>query len=135
MKHRLLVFLTAALIAGALSAAAASTAAAADPALMGGGSFARTVPFVDGQIYAFECHALAPGAQTTTVDSCSMTPDGPIAAPPATASGPFAITHGAVSSNPSVSYTLCWTVSATYADGITQATSGCAGPSSVAAAG
>jgi hypothetical protein len=119
----------------AIAALPVTGAAAATTPIVGGGSFARTAPFIDGWIYAFECHASAPGALTTTVDSCSMSPYGPITAPKATATGPFAITSGSVSTNPAGNYTLCWSVSATYSGGATQSTSGCTPASSIAAAG
>jgi hypothetical protein len=135
MSNRTVHSIVVALLTGAFIAVPATGAAAATTPITGGGSFARTVPFIDGWIYAFECHAVAPGALTTTVDSCSMSPYGPITAPKATATGPFAITYGSASTNPAGNYTLCWTVSATYSGGATQSTSGCTAASSIAAAG
>jgi hypothetical protein len=134
MKKRIRFCLILTLIAGA-SGTIRPTASAATAPLTGGGSFVRTAPFIDGWIYAFECHALAPGAQTTTVESCSMSPRGPITAPRSTAGGPFAVTSGSVSTDPATAYTLCWTVSATYAGGATQSAGGCTAASSIAAAG
>jgi hypothetical protein len=115
---------------------APSSALAADGPLAGGGSFARTAPFVDGWLYAFECHAAAPGAVATTVSSCTLDSiDGAVAAPPATAQGAAAATDGAVSTNPSLVYDVCWTVGARYGDGTTQTSSGCSAASSLAGAG
>jgi hypothetical protein len=121
-----------ALTAAVVTAVPTSAASAATAPIVGGGSFARTIPFIDGSIYAFECHAAAPGAASTTVDSCLL---GSIAAPPATSQGPVASTNQAVSTNPAWSYRLCWMVSARYADGSTQTTSGCTAASSIAGAG
>jgi hypothetical protein len=54
MNARLLPALA---VTGALAAAAP---AAASAAVIAGGSFARTAPFIDGTLYAFECHAAGP---------------------------------------------------------------------------
>jgi hypothetical protein len=110
---------------------AASPAHAATGALVGGGSFARTIPFIDGDIYTFECHAAAPGAVSTRVDSCTL---GAVAAPPASSAGAAAVTDGAVSQDPRTTQ-VCWTVSATFADGTSQAKSGCSTSSDLAGAG
>lgn len=77
----------AALIATAVIALPASAARATTNPIVGGGSFVRTGPFIDGWIYVFECHVVAPGATTTTVSSCSMSPRGPIDAPTVTQQG------------------------------------------------
>jgi hypothetical protein len=135
MKNRILSPSLLLLILVASLTIASTTASAATPPITGGGSFVRTGPFIDGWIYEFECHAIAPGAQTTTVDSCSMSPRGPITAPKTTSNGPFAVTSAGVSTDPATAYTLCWTVSATYSGGATQSTSGCTAASSIAAAG
>jgi hypothetical protein len=124
-----------ALIAGLTTAASATEASAATP-IVGGGSFARTIPFIDGSIYAWECHAAAPGAVSTTISSCTLNSvDGADGAPPVTSQGPVAGTDGAVSTNPALTYHVCWTVSASYADGTSQTTSGCTLSSSIAGAG
>jgi hypothetical protein len=104
--------------------------------MVGGGSFARTIPFIDGSIYAYECHAFAPGAASTSVDSCNLMylyTAG--SAPPATSNGPVAATYGAVSTNPANVYRVCWTVSARYPDSSTQSKSGCSTSSNIAGAG
>jgi hypothetical protein len=112
-----------------------SSASAAGP-MVGGGSFAQTVPFIDGTLYAFECHVAAPGAVSTTVSSCDLR--GPTysaaGAPATTSNGPVTTTHQAVSTRVQP-YHLCWTVSARYSDGTTQTKSGCTNTSSVAGAG
>src|SRR5437764_8578673 len=111
---------TAALCALAVAAVPATSAHAATGALVGAGSFARTIPFIDGDVYAFECHAVAPGALTTRVTSCALTSSfGTVSAPGASSTGPAAATAGAVSWDPSPNH-VCWTVSATFADGTTQ---------------
>jgi hypothetical protein len=51
---------------------AAAPASAAPAPIVAGGSFARTVPFIDGSIYEFECHAAAPGATSTRITSCVL---------------------------------------------------------------
>ena len=119
-----------ALTAGAIAVPATSAAAAPVP-IVGGASFARTAPFIDGTIYAFECHATAPGAVTTSVDSCSLNA---YAAPASTSSGPVASTSEAVAV-PVTTYRVCWTVSARYIDGTSQSASGCTISSSVAGGG
>jgi hypothetical protein len=121
-----------ALTAAVATAVPTTAASAATAPIIGGGSFARTVPFIDGSIYAFECHAAAPGAASTSVNSCLL---GSIAAPPVTSQGPVATTSQAVSTNPAWSYRLCWTVSARYGDGTAQTTSGCTAASSIAGVG
>ncbi|HEV3228489.1 MAG TPA: hypothetical protein VGY97_03365 [Solirubrobacteraceae bacterium] len=126
-----------ALVAGAIIAVPAATASAATAPIVGGGSFARTIPFIDGWVYAYECHAFAPGAVSTSVDSCSLMylyTAG--SAPPSTSSGPAVATTGGVSTNPANLYRVCWSVSARYPDASTQSTSGCSSPpSSIAGAG
>lgn len=115
--------------------AAATTAAAATTPIVGGGSFARTIPFIDGSIVAYECHAAAPGAVSTTVSSCVLNSVfGPVPASPSTSPGPAAATSGAVSLDPAT-YQVCWTVSAQYIDGSTQSSSGCTTSGPLAGAG
>jgi hypothetical protein len=123
----------AALLAVAAALACAAPAAAAPDPLVAGGSFARTVPFIDGTVHAFECHAAAPGATSTTVSSCVLT-DGlhSIAAPASSSSGPVAATDEAVATSPLSEWRVCWTASAAYGDGTSQSTSGCTIASSVA---
>src|SRR5690349_19269917 len=124
MKFR--CFGLAALTAAAIGALAAGPAGAASP-LVAGGSFVRTVPFIDGSIYAFECHAAAPGAVSTTVSSCTMVTSAGVneaGAPAVTSSGSVAQTHDAVSMSV-FTYHLCWTASAKFSDGSTQTASGC----------
>ena|SRR5438309_2229874 len=124
------------LLALSVSAFAAAPADAANPPIVAGGSFARTVPFIDGSIYAFECHAAAAGAVSTTISSCTLNSiDGAVGAPPVTQQGPAAETSGAVSTNVSLTYQVCWTASARYLDGSTQTTTGCSTSSSIAGAG
>jgi len=123
--------LRAALLAAVVAAVSAAPAAAAGP-IVAGGSFVRTAPFIDGYIYSFECHATAPGAVATTISSCALNS---IGAPPVTMAGPVAATREAVSTNPSLVYKVCWTASASYADGTTSSTSGCSPSSSIAGAG
>jgi hypothetical protein len=125
-KHAALLILSVAAGAGA-----AATPASAAGALAGGGSFARTIPFIDGDIYAFECHAVAPGAVSTSVDSCTL---GAVAAPATQQTGPAAVTTQGVSQDPRVT-SVCWTVSATFADGMRQTKSGCSTASDLAGAG
>jgi hypothetical protein len=120
-----------ALAAGAIAAVPPTSAAAATTPIVAGGSFARTVPFIDGYIYVFECHAVAPGALSTTISACY----GPSTAPAVTSPGPAASTNGAVSANPYSTYQVCWTASAQYADGTTRSTSGCSTSSRLAGAG
>jgi hypothetical protein len=126
----------AALIAAAVAATAAVPAASAAPApIVGGGSFARTIPFIDGNIVEFECHAAAPGALSTTVSSCVLNSVfGPVAAPESTSPGPAAATSQGVSLAPA-NYQVCWTVSAGYSDGSTQASSGCSSSGTLVGAG
>jgi hypothetical protein len=126
----------AALLALAAAAIGAAPASAAPAPLTAGASFARTVPFIDGTVYAFECHAAAPGASTTTVSSCNLT-DGlhNNNAPAVTSNGPFATTNQAVATTPLSQWRVCWTASATYSDGTSQSTNGCTTASSVAGAG
>ena len=127
---------TAALLALAVAAAVPATDAhAATGALVGGGSFARTAPFIDGVIYLYECHAAAPGALTTRVDSCTISSSrGTSSAPSASSPGPFAATNAGIVWDPSPNQ-VCWKVSATFADGTTQSKSGCTTTSDVAGAG
>jgi hypothetical protein len=122
----------AALIAAAMTMLLPPAAPAATTPIVGGGSFVRTAPFIDGWIYAFECHAAAAGAVSTSVDSCLLRYAGLTAsgAPASTSQGPVASTSGAVSTNPADLYTVCWTVSARYGDGSSQSTSGCSSPAS-----
>jgi hypothetical protein len=124
----------AALTAIATSIAAGPAHAAPAP-LVSSGSFARTVPFIDGSIYEFECDAAAPGAVVTRVDSCTLT-DGvsTLTAPAVSSQGPAAATTGSYSLD-SYQWKLCWTASASYSDGSTQSTSGCTAASSLAGAG
>jgi hypothetical protein len=119
-----------ALSAGALAVSAAAAQAAPAP-IVGGASFAKTIPFIDGTIYAFECHAAAPAAVSTSVDSCSLNN---YSAPPSTSSGSVASSSAAISV-PVTTYRVCWTVSARYSDGTSQSSSGCTISSSVAGAG
>jgi hypothetical protein len=114
---------------------AAAPAHAAPVPIVATGSFARTVPFIDGSIYVFECDASAPGASVTRIDSCVLS-DGVehLTAPPVTQNGPAAQTTGAYSLD-SYQWQLCWTASATYPDGSTQSASGCTGTSSLAGVG
>lgn len=103
----------------------APAASAANAPIVAGGSFARTIPFVDGNIVAFECHAAAAGAVSTTISSCALNSVfGPVGAPPVTQTGPAATTDGAVSIDPA-NYQVCWTASAVYSDASSQSTSGC----------
>jgi hypothetical protein len=125
------------LSAAAMTTVSATPATAATTPIVGGGSFARTIPFIDGWVYAFECHAAAPGAVSTTVSQCnlmSVYPAGTASA--VTSQGPVATTDGAVSTSPAAQYRVCWTVSARHSDGSTQSMSGCSFPaSSIAGAG
>lgn len=133
-KSRIRLAVPLALVGAAVAAAPASAATAP---MAAGGSFARTAPFIDGSIYAYECHAVAPGALSTTISSCTLkaSDGGSIPAAPSTSPGPVAATSGAVSSNVSLTYQVCWTASATYADGSSQSTSGCSSSSSIAGTG
>jgi hypothetical protein len=126
---------TAPLLASALGAVAAAPADAAPAPIVAGGSFAQTVPFIDGTVYAFECHAAAPGAASTTISACTLT-DGlhDIAAPPATSLGGAAVTTEGVATTPLSQWRVCWTASSTYADGTSKSTSGCTAASSIAGA-
>lgn len=126
----------AALIAAAVAATAAVPAASAAPApIVGGGSFARTIPFIDGNIVAFECHAAAPGAVSTTVSSCALNSVyGPVPAPASTSPGPAAATSQGVSIG-AATYQVCWTVSARYSDGSSQTGSGCSTSGTLVGAG
>jgi hypothetical protein len=119
-----------ALAAGAIAVPVATAEAAPAP-IVGGASFAQTAPFIDGTIYAFECHATAPGAVSTSIDSCSLNSYG---ASPSTSSGPVAGTSAAIAV-PVTTYRVCWTASARYSDGTSQSTSGCTISSSVGGAG
>jgi hypothetical protein len=132
-RHRLAVTSLCSLAAATVCAAPAGAAPAP---MVAGASFARTVPFIDGTIYAFECHAAAPGATSTTISSCALS-DGlhTIAAPPTTSAGPAAVTTQAVATTPVSQWKVCWTAGAAYADGTTQSTSGCTTASSLAGAG
>jgi hypothetical protein len=129
MKLRKIVSL--AFVTLALGALGAGSASAATTPLVGSGAFARTVPFIDGYLYAYACHANAPGAISTSVVNCKL---GSVAAPPATAPGPAAFTYGGVSQASSPT-SVCWTVSARYTDGTTQTKNGCSTVSAIAGAG
>jgi len=129
MKMRNLCSL--ALVALTVGALGAVPASAATTPLLGGGSFARTIPFIDGYLYVYECHAVAPGAVSTSVDRCAF---GSTGAPAASAQGPVATTNGGVSRASSPSQ-VCWTVSARYGDGTSQTKSGCSTLSAIAGAG
>jgi hypothetical protein len=118
-------------LATAAIATSVSTASAAAAPIVGGASFAQTAPFIDGTIYAFECHASAPGAVSTSIVSCALNSYG---APASTSSGPVASTSAAIAV-PVTTYRVCWTASARYSDGTSQSTSGCTISSSVAGAG
>jgi hypothetical protein len=124
------------LIAAAVAATAAVPAASAAPApIVGGGSFARTIPFIDGNIVAFECHAAAPGAVSTTVSSCVLNSAyGPVPAPASTSTGPAAVTSQSVSIA-AATYQVCWTVSTRYSDGSSQAGTGCTSSGTLVGAG
>lgn len=129
MKPRNLCSLT--LVALTVSAFSAVPASAATTPLVGAGSFARTIPFIDGYLYQYACAAHAPGAVSTSVESCTF---GATGAPPATAQGAVAFTSGGISRASSKS-SVCWTVSARYGDGTTQTKSGCSTVSAIAGAG
>ena len=125
-----------ALCALAATALGSSPAGAAPAPIAAGASFARTAPFIDGTVYAFECHAAAPGATSTTISSCALT-DGlhTITAPAATSAGPAATTAQAVATTPLSQWQVCWTAGASYADGTGSSTTGCTSASSLAGAG
>jgi hypothetical protein len=114
-----------------LALAAAAPAGAAPAPIVGVGAFARTIPFIDGDLYAFSCTATAPGAVSTSVDSCAL---GSVGAPAATQAGPLATTSEGVSQDPRTT-SVCWTVSARYSDGSTQTATGCSTSSDLAGAG
>lgn len=126
--RKILALATVALTLGVLGAGPAS---AATTPLVGSGAFARTIPFIDGYLYQYACAAHAPGAVSTSVDSCTF---GSTGAPPATTQGPTAFTTGGVSRASSPA-NVCWTVSARYADGTSQIKSGCSTMSAIAGAG
>ena len=96
-------------------------------------TFVRTIPFIDGYIYAYECHAIAPGATTITISHCSTDSidDPPIASESVAGAR---ITVGGVARDTQPTQ-VCWTASATYADGTSQMTSGCTITSEFAGAG
>jgi hypothetical protein len=132
MKHRRLI---PPLMALGLVPLAASPAAAAEPPIAAAGSFARTIPFIDGELYAYECTASAPGAVSTSITSCQLTSRfGTVGAAPTTSQGAAAETAAAVSWDTTTNK-LCWTASARYIDGSTQSTSGCSSVSDTAGAG
>jgi hypothetical protein len=114
---------------------AAAPAQAAPAPIAATGSFVRTAPFIDGSIYEFECDAAAPGATVTRIDSCVLS-DGVehLPAPAVSSTGAAAVTTGSYVLD-SYQWQLCWTASATYADGSTQSTSGCTSTSSLAGVG
>ena len=119
----------------AVGALAAPAAGAANAPLVAGGSFAQTVPFIDGTIYPFECHAFAAGATTTAINSCVLSNGiSSYAASPVTSAGPFAITSADTIVDVAP-YQLCWKATATYADATTQTTSGCTAASAVGGTG
>lgn len=126
---------TAAIAVLATCAIAAPAASAANAPIVAGGSFARTIPFIDGNIVVFECHAAAAGAVSTTISSCQLNSVyGPVGAAPVTQTGSAAVSDGAVSIDPA-NFQVCWTASAVYADGSTQSTSGCSTSGQLAGAG
>jgi hypothetical protein len=125
----------AALAAATSSAAVPALADAADGPIVANASFAQTVPFIDGMIYAYECHAAAPDAVSTTISSCVLESGiDTYPAPPVTSSGSAAFADQGVSVDPKP-YQVCWTASSLYADGTTQGASGCTSTSPVAGVG
>jgi hypothetical protein len=77
---------------------------------------------LNGITVAFECHAAAPGAVSTEINSCRLT-TGPSAAPIALP-GDAAATAGEATV-PFAPFQLCWTASATYVNAARKSTSGC----------
>ena len=135
MNVRRCVAAAAGLAACAAGTPVAPSALAANAPSVAGSSFARTIPFIDGNIVVFECHAAAAGAVSTTISSCDLNSVfGPVGAPPVTQTGPAAQTTGAVSIAPAT-YQVCWVASAVYADGSSQSTSGCSTSGGLAGAG
>ena len=119
-----------------LAAVAAAPASAAPAPLVVSGQYARTAPFIDGTIYSIECDAVAPGAITTRIDSCKLAdPSGlGYSAPAVSSQGPTARTNTLVAI-PTYQWRLCWSGSATYADGSTQSAGGCTAVSPYTGAG
>jgi hypothetical protein len=123
-------------LTAALAALAAAPAVAAPAPIAATGEYVRTAPFIDGTIYEIRCSAVAPAAVTTRIDSCRLTGPGGTgySAPATSSSGSFATTD-LLASIPTYDWQLCWTASATYADGTGASTTGCTTVSPYAGAG
>lgn len=101
---------------GTASAAPLATASR----IVAGGNYTGVI--ANGLTVTFECHAAAPGAVSTAIDSCYLTTGG--AAAPIALPGDAAATAG-VSTVPFAPFRLCWSASATFVDASRNSTSGC----------
>lgn len=125
----IVVFAPLALALDVLPANAAGT-------VVGDGAFVQTAPFIDGYLVTFECSVAAPGAQSTSIDSCTLANSQYVAAsaPIASSQTPTTVTDETVAV-PVTTYQVCWTATAHDADGTSTTTSGCTAPSNLAGAG
>lgn len=133
-RHRAL-FATLAVCAPLTLALGVSPAAAATT-VVGHGAFVQSAPFIDGTLLTFTCTAAAPGAQSTSIDSCTLANSQYVAAaaPAASSQGPAAETQETVAV-PVTAYHVCWTATGHNVDGTSTSTSGCTAPSTLAGAG
>lgn len=119
--QRITTLATAVAAAAALGVVAPPAAsAAATDRIVAGGNY--TGVLLNGITVVFECHAAAPGAVSTAINSCSLTTGG--SAPAIALPGDAAATAG-TSTVPFAPFQLCWTASATFLDANRKSTSGC----------
>lgn len=135
MNHRR-ALIPAVLLAVPLAPALVASPADAAATVVASGSFAQTAPFIDGTLVTFECSVAAPGAQSTSIDSCTLVNSQYVAAsaPPASSQTAATVTDETVAV-PVTTYHVCWTATAHNADGTSTTTSGCTAPSSLVGAG
>jgi hypothetical protein len=114
---------TAALTGAATFGTTSVAHAAATDVITAGGNF--TGVLANGLTVAFECHAVAPGAVSTSITKCALTTGhsaAPIALP-----GDAAAT-ASTATVPIAPFRLCWSASATYIDATVRTTSACTIP-------
>jgi hypothetical protein len=113
-----------------------SSPASAALTLVGNGAFVQTAPFIDGTLVTFGCSVAAPGATSTSIDSCTLVNSQYVAASaPAASSQTAATVTDETVAVPVTTYQVCWTATAHEADGTSVSASGCTAPSNLAGGG
>jgi hypothetical protein len=105
---------------GTLGTTAPASAAVDTNKIVAGGNY--TGVLLNDITVVFECHAAAPGAVSTAINSCYLTTGG--SAPSLALPGDAVATAG-TSNVPFAPFKLCWTASATFLDASRKSTSGC----------